>query len=175
MPAEKGNKYAAGNKGGGRKERYKEEYAQMAYNYCLLGAIDEQLAGFFGVTEKTINEWKKIHEEFGLALKKGKDEADAVIAQKLFHRAKGYEHPEDKIFNDNGSPMIVPTIKHYPPDTTAAIFWLKNRQPAKWRDRQEIDSTVKSENLNINVAASEDELMAEAERIIRDLGMGGKG
>lgn len=85
-------------------------------------------------------------------------EADAVIAQKLFHRAKGYEHPEDKIFNDSGKPLVVPTVKHYPPDTTAAIFWLKNRQPKKWRDKQEID-----QNVNANVNMMYESLLEEIE------------
>ena len=122
-----------------RPSKYKEEYAGQAYKLCLLGATDKDLADFFDTTEQTVNAWKKKQPGFLEALKGGKEEADAVIAQKLFHRAKGYEHPEDKIFNDNGTPLIVPTVKHYPPDTTAAIFWLKNRQPAKWRDRQDIE------------------------------------
>lgn len=71
----------------------------------------------------------------------GKGAADAAVASKLFHRATGYEHPEDDIRAVNGEIVITPTIKHYPPDTTAAIFWLKNRQPAKWRDKQEVDHT----------------------------------
>ena len=139
MPAPKGNKYAAGNKGGGRPSGYKDEYADLAYKFCLLGATDEDLARNFEVSEQTINRWKGTYPEFVLALKSGKEDADAVIAKSLFHRAKGYEHSEDKIFLYEGEPVIVPTIKHYPPDPTSMIFWLKNRQPVKWRDKQEID------------------------------------
>jgi hypothetical protein len=124
---------------GGRPTKYKEEYVDLAYKFCLLGADDKDLARMFDVEEQTINNWKTEHPEFFESLKRGKEEADATIAQKLYHRAKGYEHPEDKIFNDNGKPLIVPTIKHYPPDTTAAIFWLKNRQPQRWRDRVETE------------------------------------
>lgn len=123
-----------------RPSKYKEEYSEQAYKLCLLGATDKDLANFFEVDEATINRWKD-KPEFCESLKRGKMEADAVIAQKLFHRAKGYEHPEDKIFNDSGTPLIVPTTKHYAPDTTAAIFWLKNRQPKLWRDKQEIETT----------------------------------
>lgn len=126
----------------GRPSKYKKEYAEQAYKLCLLGATDKDLADFFEVDEATVNRWKQGHVEFCESLKRGKVEADAVIAQKLFHRAKGYEHQEDKIFNDSGTPLIVPTVKHYPPDTTAAIFWLKNRQPDKWRDKQEIDQSI---------------------------------
>ena len=49
----------------------------------------------------------------------------------------GYEHKEDKIFNNNGEALVVGTTKYYAPDTTAAIFWLKNRQPELWRDKPE--------------------------------------
>jgi len=124
----------------GRPSKYKTEYAQKAYKLCLLGATDKDMADFFEVAEDTIYEWKKVHQEFSETLKRGKLEADAVIAQKLYHRAKGYEHKEliTATFQGQITDMREVT-KHYPPDTTAAIFWLKNRQPRQWRDRQEID------------------------------------
>jgi len=121
----------------GRPTPYKKEYAEQVYKFCLLGATDVQLSDFFGVCEKTINNWKKSHPEFLQSIKNGKERADAEIAQALYHRAKGYQHPEDKIFNDSGVPLIVPTIKHYPPDTGAAFIWLKNR--AGWKDKQNIE------------------------------------
>jgi len=123
----------------GRPSKYKDEYAQQAYKLCLLGATDKDLASFFEVNEDTINQWKRDHPDFSESIKGGKEIADATVAQKLYHRAIGYEHPEDKIFNDNGKAMVVPTTKHYAPDPTAAIFWLKNRQSAKWRDKQELE------------------------------------
>ncbi len=135
----------AGKKKAGRPTKYKPEYAELAYKFCLLGATDKDLARFFEVEEKTVNNWKEEYPEFLQSLKAGKEQADAEIAQKLYHRAKGYEHEEDKIFQYEGEPVIVPTTKHYPPDTTAAIFWLKNRQPQKWRDRQEVEHTGRLE------------------------------
>jgi hypothetical protein len=132
----------------GRPTSYKEEYAELAYKFCLLGADDKDLARNFDVCEKTINNWKKEQPLFLQSIKNGKEVADAEIAHSLYHRAKGYTHPEDKIFNDNGTPMIVPTVKHYPPDTTAAIFWLKNRRPEDWRDKVDHDHTSKGESLN---------------------------
>lgn len=131
----------------GRPSKYKEEYNQTAYKLCLLGSTDKDLASFFEVAESTINEWKLQFPEFSESIKEGKEIADATIAQKLYHRAKGYEHAEDKIFLFEGEPVIVPTVKHYAPDPTSAIFWLKNRQPAKWRDKQELEVT----NLVIDV------------------------
>ena len=124
---------------------YKTEYNEQVYKLCLLGATDIELGDFFNVDKATINRWKNEFPEFCDSIKKGKEYADANVANKLYNRALGYEHKEDKIFNDQGVPLIVPTVKHYPPDTTAAIFWLKNRQPAKWREKQEVETTIKVE------------------------------
>ena len=126
-----------------RPSKYKKEFNEQVYKLCLLGSTDKQIADFFEVDVATINRWKQSEPAFCESLKRGKDEADSIIAQSLYHRAKGYSHKEDKIFNDNGKPLIVPTVKHYPPDTTAAIFWLKNRKSDKWRDKQEIEQTVR--------------------------------
>lgn len=119
----------------GRKSRFKAEYIELAYNYSLLGATDVDMAAFFGVSEKTFNTWKKYHPEFLQSLKKGKNIADAEVANKLFHRAKGYSHPDVIVSNYKGEIILTEVTKHYPPETTAAIFWLKNRQPELWRDK----------------------------------------
>lgn len=123
----------------GRPTEYKDEFNRQAEKLCLLGSTDADLADFFDVTETTINNWKLKHPDFFESIKRGKISADANVASRLYKRAIGYEHDEDKIFNNNGEPLIVPTIKHVQPDTTAAIFWLKNRQPKMWRDKQEIE------------------------------------
>lgn len=121
----------------GQPTAYRDEYAEWAEKLAKLGATDKELAESFEVTESTIANWKSAHPEFLDSIKKGRQIADAEIASKLFHRATGYEHPEDDIRSVNGEIVITPTIKHYPPDTTAAIFWLKNRRPDLWRDKVE--------------------------------------
>ena len=123
----------------GRPTSFKEEYIDMAYKLCLLGATDKEMADIFEVALSTFNLWKLKNKYFSDSLKKGKQFADANVSSRLYERAMGYSHSEDKIFNDSGIPLVVPTTKHYPPDTVAAIFWLKNRQPAKWRDKQDIE------------------------------------
>ena len=133
--ASKGHKKAAAKRGGGRPTRYKAEFADQVEKLCRLGATDKELAEFFCVAERTLHDWKKAHPEFLQSIKSGKLLADAEVANKLYQRALGYECAEDKIFNNQGAALVVPTTKHYPPDTTAAIFWLKNRQPDKWRDK----------------------------------------
>lgn len=138
---------------GGRPSAYKPEYIPQARMLCKLGAIDKDLAEFFGVSEQTINAWKNKYPEFLDALKEAKDEADSKVEKSLYKRALGYKHKEDKIFNNNGSPLVVPTIKQYPPDVTACIFWLKNRKPEEWRDRQEIEhsGTIKPDLSNLSL------------------------
>lgn len=123
----------------GRPTDYKKEYAKQAYKLCLLGATDKDMADFFEVCEATINNWKHDYPEFLESLKKGKQIADANVAEKLYHRATGYEHKDIKFATYEGEITdSVEYTKHYAPDTTAAIFWLKNRQSGKWRDKQEI-------------------------------------
>ena len=119
----------------GQPTSYKSEYAEQARQLCLLGATNPELAAFFKVATSTIDNWIAKKPEFLGALKEGRETADARVGERLYQRAMGYSHAEDKIFNNNGKALVVPTIKHYPPDTTACIFWLKNRQRDKWRDR----------------------------------------
>ncbi len=127
----------------GRPTKYSEDYCRQAKEFCLLGATDEQLARFLEVSVDTIYEWKKVYPKFSEAIKVGKDVADAKVAKSLYERACGYSHKQDKIFSNNGEPMIVETTKHYPPDATSMIFWLKNRQKANWRDKQDYEVTGK--------------------------------
>lgn len=125
----------------GRPSEYEPEYAEQAFKLCLLGATDADLADFFEVSETTINNWKQAHPEFLESLKGGKRHADARVADSLFRRALGYEHEAVKIVADakTGAEHVVPYVERYPPDTTAAIFWLKNRRPDLWRDKKETE------------------------------------
>ena len=149
-----------------RPTKYKKEFCKLSYKLCLLGATDKKIADILEVDEATINRWKISHPEFCESLRNGKEIADAEIADALFNRAKGYSHPEDKVFNQNGLPMIVPTIKHYPPDTGAAFIWLKNR--AGWKDKTEIEqkttiTEVRAITLEDLESQIEDETPREAE------------
>ncbi len=121
----------------GRPSKYKEEYVRQAEKLCVLGATDKDIADFFQIDIATLHRWKIQHKEFCDALKVGKESADNRVEMSLYQRALGYSHNEDDIRAVNGEIVITPTIKHYPPDTTACIFWLKNRQKEKWRDKPE--------------------------------------
>ena len=120
----------------------------------MLGATDAELAAAFSVTTTTIGNWKNQHPEFLAALKEGKQEADCTIAASLYERAKGYEYIRQVPFKvkhvkyDNGKRLseteeviTVDVLEKVPPETTAMIFWLKNRRPVEWRDRRDVDVT----------------------------------
>jgi len=122
----------------GRPSEYKPEYVETARKLCLLGATSKQIAEFIGVCEQTLYNWMHKNPEFMEAIKTGKMQADIAVASSLYHRAIGYSHPETKIATVDGKITDAQEFeKHYAPDTTAAIFWLKNRQPELWRDRVE--------------------------------------
>ncbi len=120
----------------GQPTKYKPEYCDLAHNYCLLGATDKELGVFFEVTETTINNWKNDFPEFFESIKSGKEDADALVAKSLFQRAIGYSHKETKIATFEGKITDSKEYdKHYPPEVKAGQFWLKNRQPKKWREK----------------------------------------
>src|SRR5690349_20416301 len=81
----------------GRPSKYKPEFDAQAVNLCKLGATDRELAEFFGVSERTLNDWKSEHPGFLQSLKRGKDESDNRVEQSLYRRALGYSHDAVKI------------------------------------------------------------------------------
>ena len=123
----------------GRPSDYRPEYAEQAARLAKLGAIDIELAEFFGCNLTTMARWATQNPAFRQALKVGKEAADDRVERSLFHKALGYSFESEKIFlNKEGVPVRVPTIEHVPPSDTALIFWLKNRRKEEWRDRHEV-------------------------------------
>ena len=123
-----------------------QKIAAAAYKY---GATDAQVAADLGVSERTLNRWRLKHPEYCRAVKDAKVIADEKVERSLYERACGSSIPEDKVFCSNGEVTIVPGRKHYPPETTACIFWLKNRRPDEWRDQR---------NLNIEILTDEERM-----------------
>jgi hypothetical protein len=152
---------------GGAPTKYRPEYHNdKARKLALLGMTDIEIADIFDICEATINNWKNKYPEFLESLNKGKTDADGEIANALYHRAKGYTHLEDKLFCHNGEIINETILKQYPPDTAAALIWLKNRKPKLWRDKQDIDHTsggekVKSIAVHNFVRTSEKDVLGE--------------
>jgi hypothetical protein len=121
----------------GRPSKYRPEFPKQVQKLAELGATDMEIANFLAINVLTLYRWKHTHEAFCKALTRGKAVSDKMVEDRLFARATGYTYPATKIFQYEGKPVTVPYTEHCPPDTTAAIFWLKNRKPAEWRDRVE--------------------------------------
>jgi len=102
------------------------------------GLIDEQIAQNIGIRAATLYEWKKRFPEISEALKRGKEVVDRQVENALLKRALGYEYEEVKEKFEGGilTERTV-TKKEVVADTTAQIFWLKNRKPDTWRDKPE--------------------------------------
>ena len=107
------------------------------------GLIDEQIAANIGVTTTTFYDWKKKYADFSDALKKGKETSDYEVENALYKSATGYEYEERKevqeVVDGVMRKRVEVTRKQVPPNATSAIFWLKNREPDKWRNKQEIE------------------------------------
>ena len=128
---------------GGRPTSFKPEFIKQAKKLAELGATDRDAADFFEVSESTLNLWKLKNRAFSESLKIGKEIADQRVEQSLYRRALGYSHDAVKIMTVGKDVHIQPFVEHFPPDTTAAIFWLKNRRPDKWRDVSRSEITGK--------------------------------
>lgn len=117
------------------------------------GLTDEQLAAKIGITATTLYDWKNKYAVISEALKRGKEVVDVEVENALLKRAMGYEYTETRTeVAEDGSTKTIKVQKSMPPDTTAQIFWLKNRRPAVWRDKQQVEhSTDKPFEVNIKV------------------------
>ena len=108
------------------------------------GLINEEIAHNMGITSETLRVWNNKYPAISVALKKGKEVIDRQVENALLKRALGFEYEETKIIiekDDQGKDRKrqEKIIKYALPDTTAQIFWLKNRKPYEWRDRKNID------------------------------------
>lgn len=102
------------------------------------GLTDEQIAHNMDISRSTLNDWKKKYSDISDTLKRGKEVVDRQVENALLKRALGYEFDEvTKELTETGLIVTKKVTKQQAPDTTAAIFWLKNRNPNEWRDKRE--------------------------------------
>lgn len=120
---------------GGRPSKYDPEYAPRVKSYCLLGLKDAQICELLDISESTFNLWKNGHPELSEAIRAGRKDADSKVATAMYDKACAG-------------------------DTTAAIFWLKNRHRDMWRDRQDVEHVV-----NVINQLTDNELEAEVARL----------
>ena len=134
------------------KPKYNALYHDdWAWSLAALGATNDDIADAMGISKRTIIRWCKDHESFARALAEGKGASDAKVIRSLYQRATGYDYQEEKTIveydkDGNPKPVKVERLKrHAPPDTTAQIYWLKNRQRDKWKDKYDDTYAAASE------------------------------
>lgn len=148
--------------GGKTKKRRTASYKDWTTEEGLLkirgwardGLINSEIAEKIGIAEGTLYSWKNKYKEIDEALKDGQDIVDRKVEESLFKKAMGYEYEETKQIIEKDEmgkdrKRVEKVTKYYPPDSTAIIFWLKNRRPGEWRDRRDSTVDVKSENVVI--------------------------
>lgn len=120
----------------GRRGKYHEwiteEGLLQLEGWARDGLTDEQIANNMGISPSTLYEWKKRYPEISEALKKGKEIVDRQVENALLKSALGFEYEEETV-TQRGE--VVTIRKYEKPNTTAQIFWLKNRKPEAWRDK----------------------------------------
>lgn len=128
----------------GRPTDYCQEFVARVYQLAESGATDMEIADDLEVSVRTLYRWKARYPDFRQALKVAKDVADERVVRSLYQRAIGYEQDAVKIFmpKDADEPVFAAYRERIAADTTAAIFWLKNRQSQEWRDRQEVAHSI---------------------------------
>lgn len=146
----------------GKYEKWLEpENLILIEGWARDGLTDEQIAKNMGITAKTLYEWKKRYGEICKSLKKGKEVVDIEVENALLKRALGYSYyettQERKLNEDTGEYELTTTkvvTKQVVPDTTAQIFWLKNRRPDKWRDKINEEQELAPPAININITSA---------------------
>lgn len=119
----------------------------MIEGWARDGLTDEQIAFNIGISRSTLSEWKKKYTDISDTLKRGKEVIDRQVENALLKRALGYKYKETtrELITDKEtgySELVVTKVveKEVVPDTTAQIFWLKNRKPSNWKDKPDGDN-----------------------------------
>jgi len=118
------------------KSKYMEDFPLLAEGYAREGLNDEQIAKKLGLSIQTFYTYQNKYVEFLEAIKKGKAPIDINVENALYKRTQGYTVIEEKTEDSAMGIKVTKTIKHIAPDVGACIFWLKNRKPKRWKDKQ---------------------------------------
>lgn len=131
----------------GRPTKKTDDKLTAAIRMAELGLTDAQIARVLDINRATLCNWKKENPAFFDTLKRAKEEADKKVEKSLLKRATGYSYTEIQTETRGGVVVSEKEIKKsVAPDTIACIFWLKNRQPEKWRDKPEADTTEQKDD-----------------------------
>lgn len=121
-------------------ETHVKDKLVLVEGWARNGLTDEQIAHNLGIAYSTFRDYRDKHSALSSALKKGKEVVDLEVESALLKRALGYTYTEETTEQlPNGGIKTKTTTKHIPGDTTAQIFWLKNRKPNEWRDKKNVE------------------------------------
>jgi hypothetical protein len=128
------------NKKAKKRLRFNKNILPQVEKLAGFGLTNDEIADFLGIVRATLYNWlnetsEYYWPEFQSALMRGKIKSDSRVIESLFKRAIGYSHPEEKIFIYYGKIKRAMTMRHYPPDTLAGIYWLNNRRSQDWRNK----------------------------------------
>jgi hypothetical protein len=119
----------------GRPSNYNPAYCTVVKKMVRLGATTIEVAAALDMPVHRVYAWRAAYQEFSDSFKIAMTTATDRVERSLFEKATGYTYPSERIFcNKNGTVTRVPIVEHVPPETAAAIFWLKNRRPEVWAD-----------------------------------------
>lgn len=158
---------------GGRPTKFQYDHTMLAAKRLYeLGQTDKQICAALEITEATLTNWKHEHEEFFASIKSAKEKADDRVEKSLYKNATGYNYKAQKPMtvsdgNGDGSHIeLAEYTEHVPAQTVAQIFWLKNRRPDRWRDRQQIEH---SGEIDIPISDKKKELRSLLDDIKDDI------
>jgi transposase-like protein len=119
-----------------------DDKLELVRGWARDGDTEEIIAQKLGIGRSTLTRWKHDYPQFLEALRKGKEVIDREVENSLLRSALGYEYEEQTVTNKG---EVVTIRKYQHPNTTAMIFWLKNRKPQEWRDKQQVEHTGKDD------------------------------
>lgn len=143
---------------------------KRAYKLSLLGLLDKDLADAFDVTYTTLYRWREKYPSLDRAIIEGRQMASARVAEAIYTRAIGYEREVQEIKNSGGQAVVMEYKKYFPPNITAAMYWLNNRDKERWGTvkKHEVGGTIKHEGLiyaDMDFSKFSDEELALAEKM----------
>lgn len=148
----------------GQRTKYEywitEEGLNLLAGWARDGLIDEEIAKKIGIARQTLVKWKSLYKAIGDTLKNGKEIVDNQVEQALLKRALGMKVTVRKALRLKDGEWherveYVDEEQYYPPDTTAQIFWLKNRRPSRWRNNdKEIDKGDNNDPVESSIHSS---------------------
>lgn len=144
-----------------RPTKYNREFhTPWARSLAKQGLTVKEIAKEMGLSKTTLNNWMKAHEEFMVALNEGRSYADSIVEDSLYKLAIGTTVKETRrniVYDEHGNPSpkdVEVVEKETPPNATACIFWLKNRNPKRWRDKPGVEVEDLRPVVNITVPAA---------------------